>query len=85
MTGLGGVKQRMAETVFGDRDFAPRPSGESESLREEVKIAGWPPPLFERHDGSESQFFFFAPKENLPLYVRTKQYGSRLIKVFGDS
>jgi len=36
------------------------------SLREVVKIAGAP------NDGSESQFFFFAPKENLPLYVRTK-------------
>ena len=60
MTERGGVKKRTAETVFGDRDFAPP------KLREEVKIAGAP------NDGSESQFFFFAPKENLPLYVRTK-------------
>jgi len=63
----------MAETVFGVRNLTAL------KLREGSQITGAP------NDGSESQFFFFAPKENLPLYVRTKQYGSRLIKVFEDS
>ena len=85
VTEMGGVKKRTAETVFGDRDFAPRPSGESGSLRETVKIAGWPPPLFERHDGSKAHIFLIASKDKLILYVCTTEYGSRLTKVFGDS
>ena len=48
MTERGGVKKRTAETVFGDRDFAPS------KLRETVKIAGAP------NDGSESQDIFLC-------------------------
>ena len=48
---MGGVKKRTAETVFGDRDFAPP------KLREVVKIAGAP------NDGSLNPYFFIAPKE----------------------
>jgi len=48
---MGGVKKRTAETVFGDRDFAPS------KLRETVKIAGAP------NDGSKTPIFLFELKE----------------------
>jgi len=48
---MGGVKKRTAETVFGDRDFAPS------KLRETVKIAGAP------NDGSKANIFLIASKE----------------------
>ena len=73
MTERGGVKKRTAETVFGDRDFAPP------KLREVVKIAGAP------NDGSEVHIFLIASKDKLILYVCTTEYGSRLTKVFEDS
>ena len=72
MTERGGVKKRTAETVFGDRDFAPP------KLREEVKIAGAP------NDGSKAHIFLIAPKDKLILYVCTKEYCNRLTKVFAE-
>jgi len=51
VTEIGGVKKRTAETVFGDRDFAPS------KLRETVKIAGAP------NDGSKANIFLQALKE----------------------
>jgi len=51
VTERGGEKKRTAETVFGDRDFAPP------KLREEVKIAGAP------NDGSKANIFLQALKE----------------------
>jgi len=50
VTERGGVKKRTAETVFGDRDFAPP------KLREVVKIAGAP------NDGSKANIFFYVSK-----------------------